>query len=147
MNKTPDRLYIDLNDRELYKKIEEQEMFGGKTRKEQFLFAMALGARNNVAVPLKTREGFFLTKDLRAEDEALINAVALWGEDSTDIYSDKERLYRIAEEYAHAGIKLLVDKIESVEFGSFWKQFEKELNEMYERLTLDGKKNAKSIIS
>lgn len=138
-----DRLHIDVNDRELYDKIEEQEMFKGRTRKEQFLFAMALGVRNDITIPLRTREGFFLAKDLRPEDEALINAVVLWHEGSVDILSDKEKAYKIAEEYAHAGIKLLVDKIESVEFGSFWKQFEKELYETYEKFSLEINKNDK----
>lgn len=136
-----DRLYIDVNDRELYDKIEEQEMFKGRTRKEQFLFAMALGVRNDITIPLRTKEGFFLVKDLRPEDEALINAVVLWNEGSADILSDKEKAYKIAEEYAHAGIKLLVDKIESVEFGSFWKQFEKELYEIYEKVVVEINKN------
>lgn len=143
-----DRLHIDVNDRKLYEKIEEQEMFKGRTRKEQFLFAMALGVRNEVTIPLKTKEGFFLIKDLRPEDEALINAVVLWNEGSVDILSDKEKAYKIVEEYAHAGIKLLVDKIESVEFGSFWKQFEKELYEIYEKLSFDiNKKDGESFIN
>lgn len=143
MGRIPDRLHIDVNDRKLYEKIEEQEMFRGRTRKEQFLFAMALGVRNEVAVPFKTKEGFFLTKDLRPEDEALINAVILWSKDSVDILSDKEKVYKIAEEYAHAGIRLLVDKIESVEFGSFWKQFEKDLYEMHEKFSSEINTNDK----
>ena len=37
-------------------------MFKGRTRKEQFLFAMALGVRNDITIPLRTQEGFFLAK-------------------------------------------------------------------------------------
>lgn len=137
MPKIPDRLYIDLSDRDLYKKIKEQGMFQKGTNKELFLFAMAIGVKNEVSISLKVKENFFLTKDFRPEDEALINAVALWEEDySIDILPNKERTYQIAEEYAHAGIKLLTDKVESVEFGSFWKQFEKELIVLYQKLSL-----------
>ena len=41
------------------------------------------------------------------------------------IFCQIKKAYKIAEEYAHAGIKLLVDKIESVEFGSFGSNLKK----------------------
>ena len=141
MTSVPDRLNIDRKDRDLYEKIsKEVPLFEDKNRKEQFLFAVAFGFSNRMHMPLKTREGFFLTKDLKMEDEALINAVALHDADDVDILSDKSSTYRIAEEYAHAGIKLLADKVASVEFGTFWKQFEKDMHEAHE--SLESKKNA-----
>lgn len=141
MTSVPDRLNIDPKDRELYEKIsEEVPLFQEKNRKEQFLFAVAFGFSNGMRVPLKSRDGFFLRKDLKMEDEALINAVALHDEDDVGILSDKGSVYRIAEEYAHAGIKLLTEKIASVEFGTFWKQFEKHMHEAYG--SLETKKHA-----
>jgi len=135
MASVPDRLYIDFNDRDLYEKVSAKlGLFKGKNRKEQFLFAMAFGFANETRIPLKTRENFFLRKDMKMEDETLVNAVALYHEDDVDLLSDKNQVYRVAEEYAHAGIKLLADRIASVEFGSFWKQFEKELCEAHEKL-------------
>jgi len=135
MTSVPDRLNIDPKDRELYEKIsEEVPLFHDKNRKEQFLFAMAFGFSNSTRMPLKTRDGFFLRKDLKMEDETLINAVALHEADGVDILSDKSSIYRVAEEYAHAGIKLLTDKIASVEFGTFWKQFEKEMYQLHDSL-------------
>ena len=133
MSSEPDRLYIELTDRELYKKVTDTSgLFRDKDNKEQFLFAMAVGVSNELRMPLKKREGFFLLSRLRTEDEALIDAVALSEKDNVDILADKSRVYRIAEEYAHAGIKILLDKIESIEFGSFWKQFERDLIETNE---------------
>lgn len=132
MASVPDRLNIDPKDRELYEKIsEEVPLFQNKNRKEQFLFAVAFGFSNRMRVPLKTKDGFFLTKDLKMEDRALINAVALYDADDIDILSDKGSIYKIVEEYAHAGIKLLTDKVASVEFGTFWKQFEKDMCEAH----------------
>jgi len=128
----PDRVYIDKEDRSLYEKIENENMFKEKTRKEQFLFAMAIGFESKFKRPFNTREGFFLIKDLRPEDEALINAVALHENNSVEVLSDKEKVFKIAEEYAHAGIKLLADRIESMQSGSFYKQFDKELHEIYD---------------
>ncbi len=140
MKKGPDRLNVDPKDRrELYKKIEEEKIFKDKTRKEQFLFAMAIGFKSNIRIPLKAKDGFFLVKDLRAEDEALINSLALFTNNSVEVLADKEKVFKIAEEYAHAGIRLLVDKIESTEFGSFWKHFERELCEIFDEISFSDK--------
>jgi len=121
----PDRLFIEKGEREtLYDKI---EIFGEKSRKEQFLFAMAFGFKNKIKRPLETKEGFFLTKDLRVEDEALMDIVAVYDTGSADILSDRGKVFKIAEEYAHAGINLLHGKISSIEYGSFNKHFEEDL--------------------
>lgn len=148
MPTTPDRVYIDKEDRSLYEKIENENIFKEKTRKEQFLFAMAIGFENDIKQPLSNKEssGLFLLKDLGPEDKALINAVALHESNSIEVLADKGKVFKIAEEYAHAGIKLLVDKIESTQFGSFHKQLEKELHEIYGRL-FSNKDNGKNIIS
>ncbi len=123
-----DRLEIAKGQREyLYDKI---EIFKGKSRKEQFLFAMAYGFKNNEKKVLKTKEGFVLIKDLRQEDEALINALAVYDTDSLDILTDKDKVYEIAGQYANAGILMLSDKIDSIQFGSFDNIFEKELRDI-----------------
>lgn len=135
MSQIPDRLYIHKEDRKLYEKLDEEKMLK-RTRKEQFIFAMVFGYYNKIKRHLETREGFFLTKDMRLEDEALINAIAINATDSVEILSNKEEVFKIAEEYAHAGIRLLYEKIKSTQFGSFEKQFEKEIVEIYQNLDL-----------
>ena len=138
MPEIPDRINIDTGDWGLYNNLDQEEMMrhkgGGRTRKEQFLVAMAIGFKNNVRRPLKTKRDFFLTKDLRSEDETLLNAVAVHATDSVEVLSDREEVFKIAEEYAHAGIRLLVDRMDSLSHGSFEKQFEKELYEIYKKL-------------
>jgi len=136
MEKVPDRLYIDESARDLYEKIKDESIFKGKNRKEQFLFAMAVGFKNNIKIPIKKTEGLFLEKDLKPEDEALINAIAIYDAASIDILSNKGQVYKIAEEYANGGIRILVDKIDSTQFGSFEKILEKDLLEMYKNITL-----------
>ena len=143
MSVIPDRIFINDTDRALYEKIENEVLFKEKTRKEQFLFAMAFGFKNKVKYPLAKREGFFLTKDLRPEDEALLNVVAIEDSpNSVEILSDMNEVFKTAEEYAHAGIKLLVDKIETIATGTFEKQFEQELHEAYSvNMSEDDEKN------
>lgn len=146
MPKVPDRLYIEKQDRELYEELDKEEMLrsGRRVRRDQFLFALAFGFNNETARPISIKEGFVLTKDLRPEDEALLNAVAL-ASSSVEILANKEEVYKIAEEYAHAGLKILVDKV-NAPFGSFDKQLEKDLFELCDILGIgsdhDVKKNS-----
>jgi len=132
----PDRYYIDDKDRELYKKMEKEGIFSGRNNKEQFMFTLALGFKNKLKLKISTRFGFFYPKDLKPEDEALINAVVLM-EKSVDALSDDKVKFQIAEEYARGGLKILVDKIASQEFGSFWKHYELELNEALSEIKVE----------
>jgi len=135
MVQVPDRLYIDKSDRKLYDKVSD-EVFGGQKeeRKEQFLFAMAYGFENKIKRPLKKKEGFIRKEYLRDEDIALMNAVALSDSGSVEILDNKAKVFEIAEEYAHAGIKLIYAEVTSVEPGSFHKRFEKKLFDIYQKL-------------
>jgi hypothetical protein len=132
----PDRLYIDKDDRQLYDELDLEDMLklrekgGRRTRKEQFILAMATGLKNGVKRPLVTKEGIFFVKDLRSEDEALIGAVALHDSGSVEVLGSKQEMYRIAEEYARAGIRLISDMLRSVPNGTFDKCLERELFEM-----------------
>jgi len=144
MPNIPDRIYIDKKDKELYDKgldtvdwLRFRDREGKRTRKEQFLFAMAIGFKNGMRRPLKTKEGFFLIKDLRPEDDALLNAVTMFAE-GPEILSDKGEVFKIAEEYAHAGIQILVGEIKSSSFGSFTKKLERDLFEFYKKLDFGG---------
>jgi hypothetical protein len=128
MANSPDRLYIEKADRDLYDNdIITKEILYGKTRKDQFLFAMAIGFKNKVKRPLESREGFFLAKDLHTEDEALIDIVAIYDNDSVDLLQKREEVFKIAEEYAHAGIRLLYDEATSGQPGSYFKKLELDL--------------------
>lgn len=143
MPEVPDRIYIDKKDRDLYQKLNEEEITtfkdkgGRRTRKEQFLFALSIGFKNGVKRKLETKEGFFLVKDLHPEDEALLNTIAVYDSNSVEILSNKGEVYKIVEEYAHAGIRLLCEKIKSTTHGSFDKHLEKELHDIYSKLKLD----------
>ena len=138
MARLPDRLYIDRADRELYNHhTVKNEILAGRENKEQFLFAMAIGFKNQVKRPLDAREGFVLTTYMRPEDEALIDMVAIYDTGSADVLSDREVVFRIAEEYAHAGIRLLYDKATSGQPGSFFKKLEIELFGLLEDLDSD----------
>jgi len=138
MQDSPDRIYIDKKDKDLFNKLDQEDMLkfkGRRTRKEQFLFAMAIGFKNDICHPLETKKGWFNTRDLQPEDEALINAIAIHKARSVEILSQRAEVYRIAEEYAHGGIKILCNKIKSTPLGTFDKMLEKELYEIHKNLS------------
>ncbi len=137
MVENPDRIYIDENDRKLLKTIDEspepeiKQLLSnpGRSRKEQFLYFLAVGVTNGAKIPLKKKDqgGFFLLKDLKTEDEAMINSVAMWHENSANILADRSKVLEIAEQYAHGGIQITAQAIESLQFGSFQKKLEQNL--------------------
>ena len=96
MNNDPDRLYIDKKDRSRYDKLDEVDMLrfkgkgGGRTRREQFLFALSIGFQNNHRKKLEIREGFVLYKDLRPMDESLIDSIAIYDADKENVLSNKK---------------------------------------------------------
>jgi|WetSurMetagenome_2_1015567.scaffolds.fasta_scaffold241602_2 dnd system-associated protein 4 len=133
MSLVPDRINIDKKDRELYEKLDSEELFkkSRRSRKEQFMFAMALGFKNGIHVPLESREGFFLYKDMSTSDEALFNTVAITDQNTVDILADKKEVFRIAEEYAHGGISLLIDDLNKKQLGTYDKKLEEYLMEIF----------------
>lgn len=142
-----DRLNVDkeTKDRDIYEEL-ANTIFKGKNRKEQFLLAMAFGFKNETCRKLSTKDAFFLAKDLKFTDDFLLNVVAIGAASSVDILEDRNAVYEIAEEYAHAGIRILHEKVKATQFGSFDKQFEKDLVEIYNNLDL-GEKNEENTSS
>ena len=142
----PDRIYIDEEDRAIIRTIDDHaeedvrrllstNAPANRSRKEQFLYFMAVGVANNTKLPIKKREsgGFFLLKDLRPEDDTLIDAVAIWHEGKADVLSDRSRVLDIAEGYAHAGIRFVVDSIAN-QPGSLVKKIERDLWSIYSKV-------------
>ena len=72
MERIPDRMYIAKGDRMFYDKLEEEWIFKNKTKKEQFMLAMAVGYKNKLRHSFDKREEFFFIKDLNEKDEAIL---------------------------------------------------------------------------
>ena len=132
MSIIPDRLYVDASDRESYDALEKDWIFRDRSKKEQFLLAVAIGARHGVSKALEKRAEFFHASNLRPVDEALLDTVAVMSTDSVDILSDKKEVYKIAEEFARGGIQILKDEMGGAQ-GSSDKRFELSLRELYDK--------------
>ncbi|TET21463.1 MAG: hypothetical protein E3J71_09650 [Candidatus Stahlbacteria bacterium] len=141
MAKGPDRLYyvIAEDDKALYERLNE-EFQKRMSNKNQFLLAMAVGFKEGNFRSFGKKVSFVRTEYLNDEDKALINSVAIKETGGVEVLSKTEEVFRIAEGYAHGGIRLLNTQITSKQFGSFFKQFEKEVVEIYRGLDLDDEK-------
>jgi len=138
MSEIPDRLNIDKKDRELYNKLDLEEITrfkdkgGTKTRKEQFIFAMAYAFNIGKKMPIDAFDGYFLEKDLHDDDRALIYAVAVYDTKSVEVLADMKAVFKIAEEYAHAGIILLANN--KIPIGLYEIELEKELSGIFKKI-------------
>lgn len=132
MSKLHDRINIEAGEiEEVYDKI---NLIKGEQRKDQFILAMAIGFEMQDRIPLTKKQTLFLTKYLKPEDEALINAVALFECDNVEKLADKGEVYKIAEEYANAGIHFLKKQEELSQLASYNKIFEKKIVELYDKI-------------
>jgi hypothetical protein len=96
---------------------------------------MALGFINELRREIDNKEGIARIEYFSNSDLALIKAIALHTTNDVNILNDKKEVYKIAEEYAHAGIKILTDKIDASALGTFDKSFESEIqNQLREKL-------------
>jgi hypothetical protein len=138
MAKGPDRINIDKIDRELYNTLDQEEMLrfkgGRRTRREQFMFSLATGFNSGLKKEINNKEGWFNSRELQPEDYAILNAIAIFHTGSVDILTQPDQVFKIAEEYAHIGIRILSDKIKNMQFGSFNKKFEKDLDGLYKEI-------------
>jgi hypothetical protein len=138
MAKIPDRINIDKSDREIYNSLDQEEILkskgGRRTRREQFIFSLAVGFNNKIKNEIENKEGWFNARELQPEDYAILNGVALFDSGSIDILAKKDLVFKTAEEYAHAGVRLLNNKIKNIPYGSFDKILEKELDELHKKI-------------
>lgn len=121
--KTPDRLYVSTKAKELTDRLDENDYFGlGKAtinRSELFLFAMALGveagAKTQVVNPYTG--GFILDKSIDSKSQAIMYAQYLTSfsdpEKDLDNILDKGHVYKLAEQYANTGFKIIEDYLEN----------------------------------
>lgn len=140
MNKSetvPDRLSIEDKDRKIYDPLKEVNLFEKQNNKNLFLLAMVWGFHQKQSKPLKKLFGFVRESYLRDSDESLINAIAVHKKNDLNVLLDKKEVYKIAEEYANAGIKLIDEMISESDEAEFIKRMEYVLLEKYEEMDID----------
>ena len=121
----PDRLYIEEKDREeCYDLLRKQKAFEDKENLDMFMTAMIIGYSNKSRLPIKKRENFILTKYLSEDQLYVIYAIAIDETGDLSILLDKKETYKIAEEYANSGVRMLKDMVMGEDPGSFVQKLE-----------------------
>lgn len=126
----PDRLYVDKADIGIYRETLNDSFLRGRENRELFMIALAYGIKNDLRIPIEQKEEFVRREYLRQDEWAILYSIA-YAKLGVEKISDLKEIFKIAEEYAHGGIKLLKDRINSIH-GPVTKDFELELRELYE---------------
>jgi dnd system-associated protein 4 len=135
MKKKRDRLFVEkeeVNNFQLLRKEKDSPLYN-KENKDVFIMAMIMGLKNGVRLPLKSKEGFIREEYLNNDERSIIKAIAVNAEANLSVLLDSDKMYQIAEEYAAAGIKYLVDSVFKKQHGSYTKRLESELIEICEK--------------
>ena len=112
-----DRLYADHSTMTIY---DNSKIMGYSTenkvgRKQQFFVALGLGYMFGEPTPLSKKDLMFLEKDMKEDEVALLWAIAIKEKGSIEHVQGKEEVYKIAEEYANTGFKLINNYFEKAE--------------------------------
>ncbi len=136
IQKFPTLVYIDEKDEKIYHRLREEEsFFKDLESKDIFLAAMTYGYYHQSKIKIDKKQWYFRTSYFDPEDLVLIYSIVIT-EESPDIIDKPERINQIIEEYARGGIFLINNKINSIQFGSFEKEFEKIIVDGYTKIKL-----------
>ena len=125
-----DRVFIEKKDREdIYEKLLKNRgsPLYGKNNRVPYILALVVGFTKGERLKIVKKDGFILIENLQDEDLSLIKAIAVKEDGNLDVLLDREKVFRIADEYANCGIKLLNNSILGKEYGSYFKKLEAEL--------------------
>lgn len=110
------RLYIDLETRELYSKVKNQFYNSRISNSEVFSLALATGYYYGIKEPLHKKTGFIRHETINYD---LFSIILLLGIDEYGVNNEWVNnpldLFDMAEEYANAGIKILMEIVEDNE--------------------------------
>lgn len=108
-----DRVYIDSSFRAEIDEMKDKDAIGFSMveNKEAFILAVAMGLEK--PEDLKNRDGWFLLKNLKTTDKALLAAVLLGtakDDIEVDSFSDLDKSLDLCEQCAEAGFKKMRNK-------------------------------------
>lgn len=129
-----DRVYIRKDDKEVYDQLQKKDPTSPFYKKENrvvYMAALARGFKDGGRLELNNREGFIRLTTLKEKNKAIIKAIAVQEENTLDVLGDKEKVYKIADEYAAGGLQLLKGKVLEQNSGSYVKKLESELMETF----------------
>ena len=143
-HKILDRLYVNKRD-DFKRLLEKDSPLVGYDYKHIFMLALTIGFVEGRRAELESRkEELTRIEYLDDKEKSIIKAIAVIETGGLEVLLDKKKVYAVAEEYAAGGIKLLIQKVFSGEYGSFIKRLGNELEERLKEIrgkSYNGSKN------
>jgi hypothetical protein len=107
-------------------------MFAGKTQRDLFIFAMALGKSRKQKSDVKDRQANIPVQNMAERQKWAILSVALAEHNNLMCLKDENPLYKEAERYAEEGLKILQSHVDK--WGSSYpKYLEAELKDILQK--------------
>jgi len=132
--KTPDRLYVNKRD-DFKRLLEKDSPLVGYDYKYIFMLALTIGFVEACRLVLESsKEELTRIEYLNGKEKSIIKAIAVAETQDLNVLLNINKIYSIAEEYAAGGIKLLIQKVLSVEYGSYIKRLGDELEEKFKEI-------------
>lgn len=109
-------------------------------RIELFMFAMALGLKENKTTDLTTSHGFILETSIKPTQMSLLTSLLaekLINNNEIEMISNKDAAYMLAQRYANAGFEYLnkyIDKLNADKEEEIMWEMLSELDDKYEQL-------------
>lgn len=106
-------IYIDKRDRKIIDELKENGFLSlnNSSNNQIFLIAFSIGFRDNVQIPLGSKESFTRVEYLSDSEKAIIYSCAIMHYNCTSILDDKAKLFEYAQETAHYGFGVLANFI------------------------------------
>lgn len=121
METRSNRLFIDPDTRQYYSDIKMKYGDLKLSNSDLFSLALAMGCLYNIKKPLDRKVGFIRYETIPEDLLALIDLLAIdeFGGDNQELLDNHLLGFDLAEEYANAGIKILIEKIYDYDFDPF----------------------------
>lgn len=111
---------------------DSREIFAGKTQRDLFILAMALGKSRNQKSDVKDRQANIPVQNMAERQKWAILSVALAEHNDLMCLKDENSLYKEAERYAEEGLKILQSHMDK--WGSNYpKYLEAELKDILQK--------------
>jgi hypothetical protein len=128
----PAMVSIDKKDRKAYEELKEDPFFGACDNKDVFFMCAGFGFYHKKRKKIEANDGFFRASYLNDKELGLMNAINFTAYTPEEVSNLGSKIFQLIEEYAHAGLYLLKDYINSKQWGSTDIEMEKFLVQVYD---------------
>lgn len=109
----PNIIYIEKADRKIIDELKDSGflLLSNSTNNQIFLIALSIGFRDDIQIPLDSKESFTRVEYLSDIEKTVIYSCAIKHFGTSNILDDKSKIFEYAQESAHYGFGVLANYI------------------------------------